>query len=236
MRLRLTSHSGRFESRACVTLLVTLSFANCSQSPGNDAEPESSAAVQTAASASSAAPLTAAPPGFATAQLALATPAPAASAAVAAPPAGSVWYLLRAAAAPTDASGGEFEWYVRAKNLLPNRVYRIELSVDYHEIYSIGYGRSDASGVLTVHGVLHQFSDRYCVSTPAVPRPFTGWQAITFAVKSDGSGSGSASPVAGSPLSGRSGESICDGNHDDNFEYWLFEPEAITPRNAGIAR
>jgi hypothetical protein len=117
------------------------------------------------------------------------------------------------------------EWYVRAQHLLPGRAYRVDLTVDGRDIYSVGHGRADGAGILTAHGVLVRFTDQYCISTPTEAQPLAGAHQIAFAVKSDGAGSGAAS--AGSPLTDPARELPCDGNGDGNFEYWLVTPRPI---------
>jgi hypothetical protein len=224
---RSTGYHGRGISWACVTLIVTLGVSDCSPAPAKSSAP---------GPASASVFVDAAPAGFATAALVVATPAPVGSKTGAGAPNGSVWYRLSAGAASTDSSGPALEWYVHGQNLSPARAYRIELSVDWRDIYTVGNGRTDTSGTMTVHGVLHQFAEQYCISAPTSPRPLTGWQTLAFAVKSDGAGTGSASPVSGGPLTGLGRDNSCSGNGDGNFDYWLSAPHAITPGDAGIER
>ena len=165
-------------------------------------------------------------PGFARVALLPASPPPPSSQTGAGSPAGILSYRLT----PTRIPGGpplSFEWYLRATNLLPDRAYRVDLTVDGTSLYSVGNGRADGSGTLTTHGILVRFADEYCVASPAAPQPIAGRHAITAALKSDGSGTGPATTQSG-PLTDPGRSFPCRGNGDGLFEYWLVTQGPVT--------
>jgi len=165
------------------------------------------------------------PPGFATAALITATPAPSGSATGANAPSGSLWYKISPSAASPS---GRFtlEWFVHLQHVLPGRAYRVDMTVDGQRIYSIGSGHASGGGTITLHGVLHRFEDRYCVSTPTLPQPFVGRHSVAIGVKSDGAGSGS--PSQGDPLTDPGRDFSCDGNGDNDFQYWAVTRAPVT--------
>lgn len=155
------------------------------------------------------------PPGFAMLMLAPAQPAPASAGTGASAPAGSFWYLMTT---PPGEASPTLEWFVRAQHLVPNRAFRVELSVDGRSTYAVGSARADASGVLAAHGSLSRFADQYCVGQPSTPVALTGKHAVGVSIKADGSrpGDGSGGDVMDP------GRSLpCAGNGDGAFEYWL---------------
>ena len=112
------------------------------------------------------------PPGFATVVLTAANPLPISSKRGATEPSGTVWYRLTDT--PETGHSLAFEWYVRGRDLMPGRIYRIEVSVDDHATYSVGRGQSDSAGSLTAHGTLSRFADQYCVGTLVAPMALLG--------------------------------------------------------------
>jgi hypothetical protein len=133
-----------------------------------------------------------------------------------------VWYHF---GGPAGAPTGPLDWYVRAHHLLPDRIYRVEMTVDDHATYSVGRARSDDNGTFTVHGTLSRFADQFCVGDPAIPQPVSGEHLIGINVKRDGSGAGATTD--GGPLTDPTRELPCGGNGDGVFDYWLVAPNVI---------
>jgi hypothetical protein len=130
------------------------------------------------------------------------------------------------AAADEPGPSRVFEWYVQAQHLAPNLVFRVEITVDGHNVFSVGSARANRTGVLVAHGVLPRFADQYCVGTaPTPPLPLNGLHQVSVGVKRDGSGAGSAS--AAGPLTDPGRMLPCGGNGDGNFEYWLASPAPV---------
>lgn len=163
------------------------------------------------------------PPGFATVVLTAADPPPASSDQGPSAPSGTVWY--RMTNTPQSGHPPSFEWYVRGRQLRPGRIFRVELSVDDRGTYSVGSGRSDSAGTLTAHGTLTRFADQYCVGTLAEPMSLLGPHRLSFSVKSDGSGAGSA--TFGAPVTDPRRALPCGGNGDGIFDYWLVAHEPV---------
>jgi hypothetical protein len=155
--------------------------------------------------------------GFTRVPLVLTQPPPSASGTGADAPKGELWYRVGPSASSGDRS---FEWYVHATHLLPTRAYRVDLTVDDNNLYSIGSGATDAGGSLTSHGTADgRFADEYCVGAPTTPLPVIGRHILALTVKSDGSGSGNATTAGALTDPGRSYP--CHGNGDGVFDYWL---------------
>ena len=133
-------------------------------------------------------------------------------------PTGNFWYRVGSTA--DDDGNVSFEWYVHATHLQAARAYRLDLTVDDNNLYSIGSGAADASGSMTSHGTeVARFADQYCVGAPTGPLAIAGRHVVMLMVKSDGSGSGPASAAGALTDPGRSYP--CHGNGDGLFEYWL---------------
>jgi hypothetical protein len=162
------------------------------------------------------------PSGFATLVLTPADPLPSLAQPGANAPIGTVWYHV---GGPAVAPTGPLDWYVRAHHLLPDRIYRVEMTVDGHATYSVGRARSDDNGTFTVHGTLSRFADQYCVGDPAAPQPVSGEHQIGISVKRDGSGAGAA--AGGALLTDPTRALPCGGNGDGVFDYWLVAPNVI---------
>jgi len=159
-----------------------------------------------------------APPGFATARLASAATLPGTGDPASRRSTGALWYTVSGTATAAQPDG-QIEWYLHGERLQAGRAYRVEVSVDGRNTYSLGNGRANGLGRLTLHGILTSFADRYCVSAPTPRSPITGQHTISFALKADGSGTGAASEAA--MLTDPTDTYPCNGNADGDFGYWL---------------
>jgi hypothetical protein len=171
------------------------------------------------------------PSGFATLVLTPADPLPSSGQPGADTPTGTVWYHI---GGPAVARTGPLDWYARAHHLLPDRIYRVEMTVDDRATYSVGRARSDDNGTFTVHGTLSRFGDQYCVADPATPQPVTGGHLIGISVKRDGSGAGAA--TQGGPLTDPTRALPRGGNGDGVFDYMAGRTQRDLNRDRHTAR
>lgn len=129
---------------------------------------------------------------------------------------GSVWYRPRDSVLAIQ---------LRASGLTPNVHYRLELSLDGGQVYTVTSRAADSTGALAIDTTLTRFAEGVCVGDDwDPPRPLTGKHAIKFWVQRDGTPSTGTLPV--SKPQARPGASLpCHGNGDGNFTYGLLENE-----------
>jgi hypothetical protein len=129
---------------------------------------------------------------------------------------GIFWYRPR---------GSSFDWFVRAQDLTPDRVYRLLLTVD-GKIYAIASLLADSRGLLRGYGSLDSFRELICVSRKDwdTPTSLEGTHQFGVWIQDDGTKLSSHGKSAGLPTRPVGREKLpCAGNGDGAFDLRLTE-------------